>query len=252
MRKIINIIIVIICIPIGIFSQSDGQLLFQTGNEAYEKENFAEAIKQYEKVIENGAHSKAIYLNLGNAHFKQDSIGHAILYYEKGLVLDPNDAKLLSNIDIAKQKVDSEIFEVPPFLPVRLWRSFVKIISPNIWALLQLLILSILVFFWYKKEFFKLDWTTKKYKRISRSLVGSILLLGFILWSSVQLSQEDIFGIALEKVQIQSGPDLRSDIQSNVQAGEKVKLLDTFDDWYKVELLNLETGYIQKNKLGII
>jgi len=117
---------------------------------------------------------------------------------------------------------------------------------------MQIITLILLLFIWYSKLFIKLEWSEKKFNLIIRSLIGSVIFLGLVLWSSLKLNSEEVYGIALEEVQVQSGPDERSNNQSNVQAGEKVRLIELFDDWYKVELLNKEAGYIEKSKLGVI
>ncbi|MEG0162647.1 MAG: hypothetical protein RR652_01810, partial [Mucinivorans sp.] len=51
----------------------------QAGEKAYETGDFATAIDRYNQIIDRGEHSAALYYNLGNAYFKSDMTGQAIL-----------------------------------------------------------------------------------------------------------------------------------------------------------------------------
>src|ERR1043166_1191409 len=59
----------------------DGQSAFEQANRLYEQARFAEAAAAYEKIIQNGRVSPALYFNLGNALFKSGRIGLAIFNY---------------------------------------------------------------------------------------------------------------------------------------------------------------------------
>src|ERR1051325_9538876 len=54
---------------------------FIIANEAYAKGNFVKAAEGYEQLIAQDYESAELYYNLGNAYYKLDNIGKAILNY---------------------------------------------------------------------------------------------------------------------------------------------------------------------------
>ncbi|MEA2040503.1 MAG: hypothetical protein U9N82_11880, partial [Thermodesulfobacteriota bacterium] len=54
-------------------------------NQAYKERRFKAAIDGYEQMIRSDHANGHIYYNLGNAYFKEDRLGRAILNYERAL-----------------------------------------------------------------------------------------------------------------------------------------------------------------------
>src|SRR5438105_5770653 len=55
--------------------------------------------------------SAAYFHNLGNAHFLADQLPEAILAYQHGLRLDPNDGGLRENLEYARARVQAPFGE---------------------------------------------------------------------------------------------------------------------------------------------
>ena len=75
---------------------------------AYINKDYAQAIEIYESLLQDGE-SGEIYYNLGNAYFKQDELGRAILNYERALLLQPGNADVSANLDIARAKTIDKV-----------------------------------------------------------------------------------------------------------------------------------------------
>ena len=75
---------------------------FRVANRFYDAGKFAEAATAYEAITPKTAH---VYFNLGNACFRQDKIGHAILNYERARRLAPRDPDILANLKFAQQRL---------------------------------------------------------------------------------------------------------------------------------------------------
>jgi len=76
--------------------------LFQKGNESYEEGNFDQAIEEYQKVLDQGIRNSKVFYNLGNAYFRKNQLGKAILNYRRALSLDPRDEDSIANLRFAK------------------------------------------------------------------------------------------------------------------------------------------------------
>jgi tetratricopeptide (TPR) repeat protein len=56
----------------------------------------------FARAIENGAQNAEIYTNMGNAALQGERLGHALLAYRRALLLDPDHARALQNLEHAR------------------------------------------------------------------------------------------------------------------------------------------------------
>jgi tetratricopeptide (TPR) repeat protein len=82
---------------------------FNSANELYAKGKFAEAAGAYEKILQSGAVSPALYFNYGNAEFKSGNLGRAIATYRRAAKLAPRDAEVRANLDFARSQVQGPV-----------------------------------------------------------------------------------------------------------------------------------------------
>ena len=71
------LMIALLALPIHAFSQTKSDV-----DKLYQKGNYAQAVRGYEKLLEQGE-SAALYYNLGNCYYRLDNIPHAVLAYER-------------------------------------------------------------------------------------------------------------------------------------------------------------------------
>lgn len=86
------------------FAQPDAQ--FAKANQDYAQGNFKEAIADYEALVQSREWSANLFYNLGNAYFRTQDFGRAILNYERALALDrhhpESDVNLRTALDEAR------------------------------------------------------------------------------------------------------------------------------------------------------
>lgn len=75
---------------------------------AYAAGKYDEAISLYSAMLKEGE-SADIYYNLGNCYYKTDRIAHAVLNYERAFLLDPADADVRFNLELARAKTVDKI-----------------------------------------------------------------------------------------------------------------------------------------------
>jgi len=81
-------------------SSSAAAQSFAAGNAAYEAGDYTTAIDRYMEVANAGIAHVDLYYNLGNAFFKKDDLGHAVLWYERALQLDPHSDDVRANLAV--------------------------------------------------------------------------------------------------------------------------------------------------------
>ena len=89
--------------------------LFEEGNRLYQQEDYQGALDNYLRIREAGFESPGLYYNIGNAYFKANELGRAILYYERARRLAPGDADILANLELARSLGVDEIVPLPRF-----------------------------------------------------------------------------------------------------------------------------------------
>jgi len=109
MRSFKIIIALLIC-GLG-FSQNSQ--LFEEANTLYNEAQYYEALDKYTQILDSGEHSAELYFNMGNAHYKLNNIAPSIYFYEKALLLKPNDKEIKNNIAFARNMTIDAIDKVP-------------------------------------------------------------------------------------------------------------------------------------------
>lgn len=74
------------------FAQSDKESI-RTGNDAYQKGDFATAEAHYKKAAQVNPNSSTAYFNLGNAQYRSKKTDEAVASYDKAIKLLPNNAE---------------------------------------------------------------------------------------------------------------------------------------------------------------
>ena len=104
-------ILILIFFNSTILSQNIDELFYE-GNKFYSQNQFKKAIENYEKILDKNYFSEDLYLNLGNAYFKESNFGLARWSYEMGLILNPVSSDLKNNNNINKAYIEGYI-ELP-------------------------------------------------------------------------------------------------------------------------------------------
>jgi len=248
MRAVI-VSIILCCFGLISFAQED---FFVEGNEAYKNGAYAKAIENYTKVLNQELASPELYYNLGNAYFKNQELGKAILYFEKAYKAKPSDNNIKQNLNLAREEIDSPVLEIPEFFLLRYWKTLAGIFPTILWNLLQLVFALLFLFGIYNWRMGATE--ESKLKGFSKAAIGLVLIVltFFAGRTAYKQSTSQDTAIVIGVTKLMSAPDTRSEEKENLSEGVKIKILDQIDDWYKVLLMNKEHGWVVKSQVGVI
>ena len=213
---------------------------------AYAEGDYAAAVHIYEELIDLYGESAVIYYNLGGAYYKMDDIAHAILYYERALLLDPSDADVEFNLELARARaVDKNAF-LEEFFFVRWYRRFAAIMSADAWSKVAILcfiiLISCLVLFIFGKK--------SKTKKIFFTF-ALLSLLCTILANVIASGQTDKLvhresAIIMEpSVTVRSTPSANGTELFILHEGKKVKIKDdSMKAWKEIEIEDGNIGWL--------
>ena len=112
------------------------------GNAAYRAGNWQLAIDFYAGARISNAD---LFYNRANAHFKNGELGMAVLYYNRALRIKPRDEDIITNLEIARQKIIDRIEPPKSSRIFELARSLLYSLSVNEHAFIMMLLFTLLV-----------------------------------------------------------------------------------------------------------
>ncbi|MFQ5510286.1 MAG: tetratricopeptide repeat protein [Candidatus Krumholzibacteriia bacterium] len=84
--------------------------LFARANALYESGDYAGAIEAYTGVMDGGVVDETLYYNLGNAYYKTNDLGRAVLFYERSARLSPRDPDVRENLTLVRTQLKDKQF----------------------------------------------------------------------------------------------------------------------------------------------
>lgn len=233
--------------------QAQPTQLMEEANAAYANKNYQRAIDTYEQLLTEGFTSEVLHYNLGNAYFRTQQLGPAILHYEKARQLAPGDDDIQHNLDVAYALQADEMEPLPAFFLSKWWRGLRDQLTANGWSVLGMLLL------WISAGGF-LVWLLAGERRQRKRgfLIGVIALLLCTLPFALAISRKNYDQHSREAVllspeaQLHFAPDTDSEVVLTIHEGLKLDLEDRISDWYKVRLPNGEIGWLPVEVVGEI
>lgn len=231
-------------------SFAQNQALFDQGKQQYKAEKYQDAISSWTKIEKSGEHSSALYFNLANAHYKLNSVGPSIYYYEKALELAPNDSEILNNLTFAQNATIDAIEPLPKTIFAKWDNTISRWLTFEGWARTAVVCAALfaLLFLLY---YFAI-YSTKKRVFFVGSMVSMIVLLVALSMSfrtyNQQLTDQHAI-IFAESADVKSDPSRKSETSFVLHEGTKVKILAKDDDWYRIQIADGKDGWMSSAEL---
>jgi tetratricopeptide (TPR) repeat protein len=239
------LILLLYFINLSHISAQESKTQFAEAQRQLQQKQYDEAIESYVDLIEKGFNSEALYYNLGIAYFESGQFPESILYFEKALKVNPKNKAAQHNLELANKKIDQEFIRVEAFFLYRWWKNIVMRFNLATWTFIifTLLLLSVISFYFY---LFATDLPIKKWgMRAFYPLLFLFFISLIASWSRYTFRTQHSKAIVLVKIEIYTGPDQRSEKLYDLEAGTAIEIIDSLENWYKVQLINKEYGWIQ-------
>jgi tetratricopeptide (TPR) repeat protein len=227
--------------------------LFQQGNEAYSKGDFAAAEKAYTGIVALGIRNWRVYYNLGNACFRRSEIGKAIFYYEKALRLEPGDADARENLRFASLRIRDRIPpDATPFLIALLSRAMNLLSLERVTQLFVLLYLVAMAALAAWIGLRRTRWSVPVASLSAVLLLSALAAGGWMVFQAQTRNATDEAIVLSEKLEVYSGPGSENTLLASVHEGTKVRIHARRDEWTQVTLPDGRSGWLRGEALGVI
>jgi len=97
----ISLLLIVMALPI-----IAGNVNIDKANQAYKQELYNEALKLYLQEAEETGVSSSLYCNIGDTYYRLKDNVHAVLYYERALLLDPSNSDARFNLEFVRGKME--------------------------------------------------------------------------------------------------------------------------------------------------
>ncbi|MEZ5071696.1 MAG: tetratricopeptide repeat protein [Bacteroidales bacterium] len=227
--------------------------LFLAANEMYQEGSYEEALALYRGIQEAGLESADLYYNMGNAAFRSNNIGHAVLYYEKALKMDPRNENAKHNLEfVSRYRVDS--FDAIPVFFLRTWlSSLVRLLAERTWSTVALaafgLLLSGLLVYLFSRRM-----PVKKSGFFVAAFALLLLVVSFAAarnrFRQIETPEKGI--ILAPSVVVRSTPSETGTDLFILHEGTKVTLVEEVSDWHNIRVVDGREGWIHSRDLQSI
>ena len=224
--------------------------VFKKANDAYNKENYEEALIGFEKIAKDGNVSADLYFNIGNCYYKLGKIAPSIYNYEKALLLNPDDEAIQTNLSFAQKTAIDDIKTLPEVGFKKMVKEFTSTFHYDTWAWIAVFIafLSLLSFLGYyfgntvflKRTFFSL---------FLLFLVGiGVTVFSAFLQKKFDANYNPAIVFA-ESTTLKAEPKNSSEDVVTLHEGTKVFVLEELGNWKQVELTDKTKAWIDKEAI---
>ena len=246
MRRL-TLLIVTIVLCLNATAETPYNSLWQKANTFYQNKQYDSAAAYYEQLAAQKPENAEVYYNLGNAYYRLNEVGPAVLNYERALRLQPSYKNAQENLTLTKNRIKNRISEPEPIFFVRWWKSLSKPSLANVWAITSLVFFLILL---GMLAYVKLN--RNSYSYIRPQLIAAVsfiwvVILALSIFSSRKRLKSN-YAVVMQQEAFMVQPDKKSD-SLTIPEGTTVKLLETQGELQRVRLPDGRNGWIPQQAL---
>jgi len=240
MRKLLSML-AILCLATPLWAMApESEKVLQEADRAYRDGQYQTAYDGYQRLLRTEGANGHLLFNLGNAAFRLNQTGRAILHYERARVLLPRDADLKFNLGHAREQTRDVIPEQESFVGTAFFWLGSLTLAELFWCFAAINIL-----FWgalASRLFLRAEWTNS----LAFLLLAVWLLAGLsfgLKWQ--QTRADDRAVILLTEVSVLAGPDLRDTLLFKLHEGTIVHLERSEAGWLLIRLPDGKRGWLR-------
>lgn len=227
--------------------------LYNAAGAAYSDGNFESALELYEEIVKMGYEAPDLYYNMGNAAFRSNRLGYAVLYYNKALKLDPAHEEAEKNLAYVSRYKEDQLDQVPELF-IRSWiRSLVALFSVQTWSSLAIILFGILLI----ALLFYIFAARLAIKKTGFYTSLAALVLFLISFSAALERNNEIVApdqavIVSPSVVVKSSPSMSGTDLFVLHEGTEISVSDQVGEWIEVRISDGRIGWVPSDAFEII
>lgn len=234
--------------------------LVQKAGQAYGTEHYNKALELYLKAEKEQGTSSQLCYNIANTYYRLKDVPHAILYYERALILDPANGDARFNLDFVREKAAIDEDNGDTYFSTRI-AAAASSLSSNTWATVGV-ITFVLMLIAVAAYVFMDNIAVRKV-----GFFGGIALLVVCVVANVcafymhgkAVNRCTAIVVTEGPVQVGTSPRApkdKSEVAFEIKEGFKVTIMDSVSSqgvkWLDIETGDLRRGWIDSKEIEII
>ena len=226
---------------------------YQEGNRLYQEGNYQGSLDHYNAILETGVESGELNYNIGNAYYKLNEIGKAMLHYERARRSIPDNEDLLHNIALTTLMLTDKITPLSDVFYVRYWNAFRGMFGVTIWKMI-----FITAWYWAAAQGMLMLFLRQYQVRrlLKTGLILSVLVIAAVATVLLSNSIVDKPGtrgvVMMPETSAYSAPIENGTQVFLIHEGTKVNITRTLGEWLEIRLADGKVGWILKDSIDII
>ena len=247
--KVINVsasavALLLVLSPILSLAQTSPDTLFLQANEAYLSGDYSRAVGLYEEISERH-HCFELEYNLGNAHYKLDNVGEAILHYERAKMIDPLNDDLRANMLLADLRAIDKIEELPGAGLDKILQVVFAGKLFSVWFLLGLGLWTI----GFVLIAVRLKWKDSLLAPFARGGAATLIALSLVFISFALITHSRVAGthkivVMSDRIDVKSNPTTNSTDLFQLHEGARACIISEEAEWTEIHLDNGNVGWV--------
>lgn len=227
--------------------------LLEEANEAYTRSEYKYAAELYEQILTEGMVSADLYYNLGNAYFKSNQLGPAIVNFERALRLRPADEDASHNLAVARSRIVDSTEQRPQLFYERWWKAAYSLQGSDGWAVTSIILIIAFLAATSAYLFSKtVVWKKVSFYFMLLFFITGTLSLVFAQKQYNRFTSEKEAIIMQARVTAKSSPSAQSSDLFLMHEGTKVTIRNGLGEWKEISLPNGSVGWIKNESMEII
>lgn len=224
----------------------DGQDLFFIANDHYEKGEYDKAIELYNRIVDSGNVSAALYYNLAGAYFRSGDLGRSVLNYRRALNLAPRDPDIKANYRFVRSMITGRSLPEKGFWSWKPLRAYARDFTVNEIALFA----SLSFFFMFGIGVLAMIFPRAKKYLIALILTAAVFtaLSAAAIWRKVSIMGSYAVTV-VPQADALFGPVETATKFFTLYEGVGVMIKDERDGWYRVRRSDGKRGWVRKDLL---
>lgn len=251
MKRMFTLILLVFSL-VNLYADEKGEL-WTKANDAYSMGQYETALADYRQIEDAGYESYKLYYNMGNAYYKTDNIGKAILYYEKALKLNPAGKDAMNNLQIAKLRTLDKIDVLPEFIVSTWIKDIRNLMSSNGWGYTAVGLFAVVCILLL---LFKFAPTTggRKLSFVLACVVFLFFIFAVLFAFSLRAKakSEDNAVVMVPVSNVKSAPNSTGNNLFILHEGSKVEILEQAGKWCRIEISDGRQGWLEEKDIEVI